>query len=321
MRASAFVVIFFLLLLAVQAALVKGLKEFRTGARGVTNRLMAGQLNAEILLLGSSRTEVHMDPVIIGERLDLECYNLGRSGLPMDVQFPLFEVYLKYNSKPRLVVQGLDIASLLPSTNIYRPGQFVPYLNEPAFYSSLTAIDPFLRYARWAPIVGISKYRTGYEALSGLFHFEPRERLIKGFSPQKLSWKDDFAKFKLQNRSGKQFEVSSLTESVLRRFLVFCKEQRLDVVLVYSPEYFEVDGIVINRPEVIAQMRKVASEFTVPLLDYTKHPLCQEKRYFYNSQHLNSEGARLFSTILADDLKKLRNATEMTDVHLSEPAN
>jgi hypothetical protein len=63
----------------------------------------------------------------------------------------------------------------------------------------------------------------------------------------------------------------------------------------YLPEEQEGQSLCVNRREVFRVFKQLATEFQVPFWDYSNHPLCQQRQYFYNSQHLNAKGAKLFS--------------------------
>ena len=69
--------------------------------------------------------------------------------------------------------------------------------------------------------------------------------------------------------------------------------------MVYSPEYQEMQELEKNRTEIMTTFRDVSRRFNVPFWDYSDSPLSKQQRLFNNSQHLNAEGAKAFSTDLA----------------------
>jgi len=81
-----------------------------------------------------------------------------------------------------------------------------------------------------------------------------------------------------------------------------CRDQEIPLLLVYSPEYHEMQALELNRKEVFALFQKICARYQIPLWDYSDHMLCRERAYFYNSQHLNDQGASLFSRDLAQRL-------------------
>jgi hypothetical protein len=74
------------------------------------------------------------------------------------------------------------------------------------------------------------------------------------------------------------------------------------VVLVYSPEYIESQRITRNRGQILADLRAIATEFRVPLWDFSGEAVGGMREYFYNSQHLNRKGATAFSQMLGERL-------------------
>ena len=65
-----------------------------------------------------------------------------------------------------------------------------------------------------------------------------------------------------------------------------------------------MQAIEKNRPGILAKAKKIADRFGAQLWDYSASPLCQARANFYNSQHLNADGASLFSAELGQRLVK-----------------
>ena len=93
------------------------------------------------------------------------------------------------------------------------------------------------------------------------------------------------------------------TENLLHSFLQECRDLRIKVILVYSPEQIEGQNFVTNRSEIINTFNDLAKDFNIFFLDYSNDAMCKDKNLFYNSMHLNAKGAELFSKKLVTDLK------------------
>jgi hypothetical protein len=74
------------------------------------------------------------------------------------------------------------------------------------------------------------------------------------------------------------------------------------VILVHSPEYIETDNFYLNRNDMLQRFKDMARGFGVPLWDYSEDPMCGNRAFFYNSQHLNHTGAGVFSKSIAQRL-------------------
>jgi len=77
------------------------------------------------------------------------------------------------------------------------------------------------------------------------------------------------------------------------------EQHGIRTILVMSPDYLGAHEFIRNRTDTLRTYREIADRFRVPFWDYSRAPMSAERAYFYNSQHLNHEGAAVFSTILA----------------------
>ena len=98
-RLAAFFALLALLVFATHAAITHGLRSTRTSQFGTLNRVMDGEVNADIVITGSSRAVVHYDPRVIEKATGLTAFNLGRNGSQTDMQVAFFKAYLKHKLK------------------------------------------------------------------------------------------------------------------------------------------------------------------------------------------------------------------------------
>jgi hypothetical protein len=301
-----FMAIFAFLVLAINGLLIKGLRKLDIGDYGIWNGIMEGKINAQILITGSSRTLVHFDSDIIHAAIpEMNCYNIGLDGSPINLQLPYFETYLKHNANPQIIIQGLDITLLNARKDIHNPQMYLPYLDEDTLYNCLSQIDRRFYWYKHVPLYGFALADYGLKelAISGLMGIEQKEYRFNGFMPVDKTWQDEFKKFKEQNPEGISYPIEDECIADLRSLLTIARDRNIRVILVYSPEYYENYPLTLNRAEIFATFRKIAADYQVPLWDYSGIPLCHDTTYFYNSQHLNRRGADAFSKIFAEDLR------------------
>jgi hypothetical protein len=84
--------------------------------------------------------------------------------------------------------------------------------------------------------------------------------------------------------------------------LRLCKDQGIKVVLIYSPEYREMQTFTTNRAQIFERFGELTYRFGAPVWDYSSSPISARRENFYNSQHLNAQGAMTFSKDLAENL-------------------
>lgn len=311
MRGSARIWVFFGLCLALayglHGAISGGLRRIKTSDKGAFNAAMAGQVNAQIVVNGSSRALVHYDPALLKQETGRTTYNLGRNGSHIDMQVAVLEAYLRHNRRPELVIQNLDPHSFVPTDEVYDPAQYFPYLEEQCLYDALRAIHPEAWRWKWLPLYAYVVEDMRFTWLRGLgawFGVQPREDHFSGYNPRDTKWTGDFERFKAQHPQGYSAHVETNGIRHVEALISLCQREGIPLIFCYSPEYSEMQRFTSNRHVLIDAFRQVAERGRVAFWDFSDSPVCANQHYFYNSQHLNREGSRLFSLDLG---KRLNN--------------
>jgi len=88
-------------------------------------------------------------------------------------------------------------------------------------------------------------------------------------------------------------------------YLRFCHGNGIQVFLVYSPEYIEVQRMTLNRQEIMVRFQQIANETGSVFLDYSNSQISLDRSQFYNSEHLNKTGSENFSRLVARDIHEM----------------
>lgn len=293
-----------LMALILDTVIYSGLRKIKTSGFGVWNKIVEGEINADILIGGSSRALNHYDPRIIQLRTGHSAYNIGLNGSQTDMQIARLKTYLQHNKKPSLLIFNLDLFSFQTTHGgVYDPGQYLPYLRELPLYESLMRINPELWKSRYFPLYGyaVEDLRfTWILGILGFFNWNFPEDHFLGFNPRHTQWTGDFERFKQMNPNGVHFEIEPDGVREMEDLLRLCHDQQIMTVLVYSPEYKSMQALTTNRTQVFDRYYDLSQRFGVQIWDYSESPISLRQENFYNSQHLNAEGATVFSTELAD---------------------
>jgi hypothetical protein len=303
-KITSFFVLVAALAFALDHAINHGLRSIRTSKFGSFNRVVQGRVNADIIISGSSRALSHYDPRMIQQVTGYSAYNIGMNASQIDFELAVLSTYLMHNLRPKLVVQNLDLFSLetTKSQGIYDPGYYIPYLGEQDIYRFLREVDPNVWKWKYIPLYGytVEDMRfTWVWGLLGCIGVSGPEDYYLGFNPRDRVWNADFSHFKAANRKGVSYSIMPAGVEALEGIIKLCNERKIGLILVYSPEYYEMQEIENNRPEIIRKFQEVADEFGVPFWDYSGSGICRQREFFNNSQHLNREGATFFSADFA----------------------
>jgi hypothetical protein len=303
-RLAIFFSIVILAMAMIQASINAGLRRIETSTFGVFNKIVNGHINASILVTGSSRASNHYDPREITRRTGLSAWNIGVDGSQTDMQLAVLQTYLHHNTAPVLLIHNLDSFAFVTSREgIAFPETYVPYLGEPAIYNTLTRIDTTWWKAKYLPLYGyaIEDMRfTWMLGIQSLAHRNPAEVRFAGFEPRATAWTEDFEHFRQANPNGVSFAIDPEAIRDFEQIVEEVASRRGQVLLVYSPVYYEMQKLDRKRSEVFARFEDIARRHHALLWDYSESAISKRRELFYNSQHLNADGAAAFSASLAD---------------------
>ena len=305
-RLCGFLALVAILIVSLDSTITAGLRRMTTSIYGVNNRIMRGEINADIVITGSSRAASHYDPRVIERVTGRRTFNLGRNGSQTDMQIAVFNSYLKHNRRPGVVLHNLDAFTFQTTPEVYNPAQYVPYLAEEDLYGPLRRINPHIWKSRYLPLYGYVAEDMSFSWLLGLKAFVPllqKDHLIDGFDPRDTKWTNEFDQFKDKAKEPVRWEIQPEGVRLMEGLLERCRRTGIHLILVYSPEYSEMQKLTGNRDEIFSLFKQMASRYRTPLLDYSNWRHAADTRYFTNSQHLNLDGAEEFSNDLAQDLK------------------
>jgi hypothetical protein len=270
------------------------------------NTILDGQLNAELLIYGSSRAWVQFDPRIIEDNLHQSVFNLGIDGYPFHIQHLRHLLALKNNPKPKTIIHAVDIGTLIKS-NWYNTDQFLPYmLWDKTFYDYTSSYEGFSYLDYIIPLV---RYRGRMDIIKTASEMifwpknNPTQR-VKGYQGQHTLWNSDFdnAKKTMKRYTAKP---DPFTLKLFDNYLETCKKQNINVILVYAPYHIDGQAFIENPQEMIDQYKAFAKKYGFLFLDFTQDPICYDRKYFYNTSHMNITGAELFTKKLCDKIKAL----------------
>jgi hypothetical protein len=323
LRPAIFVLLFAVLCLPLQRLLISGLRKCTGENLGTVNAALKGRIDAEILISGSSRAVFHYDPRIIEACTGKKTYNIGRDGCQLDEQLALFKAYLRHNRKPEYLIQNLDAFNLRANDGVSDDLSVLAWLHEDELYNNALSHRRYFMSYRCFPLIGFLRHgamKPSVEALFGLTNGGVR---VSGFFPQDKTWNDDFEKFRKLHPNGVTWPINPEGRRTLEGILEVCRQNDISVILVFSPEYKELQNLTANRREIISAFREISAEFRVPFWDYSQDPISSERDCFYNSSHLNRKGATAFSELVGTRLARelgLHQASPTNGVTMAQPS-
>lgn len=284
-----------------------GLKKTERGHFHTMNALMNDSINADVIILGSSRVAYGYDPYIIDSVLQCNSRNIGVSGQPFGVSCLRWRLYNRHNNPPKLIIVNCDFLEIGKMVeNGFEREQFYPYMFE-------SLVQPYLKDYGFTWVdkyVPLYRYHGDYKlmgiGLAEFFHIrhDHKGNPYKGYTPSYNEWSGGslemmIATDDLKGKADKQ--VVALLDSLVRNAI----SEGSKVVFVHAPYHSRLRD---NLDETVTQAvyDSLANLYAIPYLDYTHMEICSDSTYFQDGCHLNFRGSSVFSLKLAQDLDSLK---------------
>ena len=282
-----------------------GLRRTERGHFYTMNALMHKRMDADIVILGNSRAAGSYHPFYLDSILHVNSRNLGVSGQPFGVSYLRWELYQRNNTVPKLLIINIDYAELKVVNNGYEKEQYYPYMSDSLVkpyldlygFSWMEKHVPMYRYRGDYKLIGI-----GLMELTGIRH-DKKGNYYKGYSNPNDKWNGHNLDVKLRNgniRATYERQAVVLLEKLLEQSM----RDGCLVLFVYAPlherlkNHLEEDGVLQVDQD-------LSDRFNVRILDFSQMDFCSDTGYFRDGNHLNAEGARLFSMSLAHAIDSL----------------
>ncbi|MCR5444423.1 MAG: hypothetical protein K6E96_01910 [Bacteroidales bacterium] len=267
------------------------------------NTILRDGLHCDAVVMGSSRGQVQYDVHILDSILGLNSYNISVDGRCIDAEVTMYNFYRRHCPKPKLIIQNIDLGTLQMS-NGYEREQYLPYLcNDKSLYNEIAHREGFSWADRGLPLIRYAGYPELLKEAFGLPSKMARSKNIyKGYIAHENTW--DGSAYK--NIDTLDFICNPEATKIFDRYLAQCQQEDILVVMVYAPIYIGATrkmGSAVDS--MFALYQDFAEKYGYPILNYTYDSINYDTVNFYNATHLNRRGAEIFSTQLANDLKKI----------------
>lgn len=245
-----------------------------------------------ILIFGSSRAIHHYDPRIIEQKTGVSAYNCGTDGCGILLSYMQLSNILA-NYKPKAVI--LDFYGLYD----YMPeADYAKYLGweRPYYGRGNEAVDSVFHAVnaaeKWKMLSSAYRYNSKFlQVISD--NVKPLQQDIKGFRPEHGTLNAEFTSPAPWIKS----EPDPLKLEYIRRFAEKCRDNGVKLIIAVSPYYFKNDDIQIP-----AQVMQIFKTYGAIVLDHSADPeFVGQRKFFYDTNHLNSEGASRYTEKLLEE--------------------
>lgn len=255
---------------------------------------------ADVLILGSSRAKHSYDPEIFEDSAALSCFNAGRDGTEhLLFSYGQFKaVTSRYN--PEIIILDIRPEDLAFSAKEY--DMLSPLL---PYYNSHDEIKELL--LERGPFEGLKNISAIYpynslvfQVIMGNLEMNKKRKIhYNGYVPFRDSRvKGEIDSLPVQYTSPDKYKIGLLEEMIRT-----CNEAGIRLIFVYSPTWHLVS--VNAYDSLVAAM---CNENHIEYLNLSNHhEFLKNPGYFYDRTHLNDKGARVFTSMLINEIEILEN--------------
>lgn len=302
-RALVYTVIAILLAYAVRELEYYGIRRSKHGLFAKYNTCFVEKNNYNLLVIGSSRAESHFRPDLLDSATGLNSYNAGMPGATMPFIEGTLEAWLENSAPPEHLILNVDYHRFNASEDTIRqfPGYF-PYMSNHALYAKFSERDKRFPWFRWVPFYSMPYFNARYldNSIRGYLDIPGKydTTYIKGYTPIPVP-----APYDLDTVAYPRYSscLQPASWKSLQHIIAICKEKNIRLVLVLSPMYHRLTESITNEPQLVAELKAICGKNGLACFDYSLIPMCYDKRYFSDEDHLNRDGALVFSRMFCRD--------------------
>lgn len=260
-------------------------------------RYMVNEVDMPILLMGTSRCHQHYVSSIIRDSLGMDVYNGGiNSSDNIFAHYILLNLILQ-RYHPQLICLEVSTSDFCrQETPFNSVGFFAPYFGRCEQSDSVFRLANL--YWQYKTLHMFRYNAKATSSIAGLFAV-PAHIPKDGYVPQpRPDHSINYAPSAMETSTG----IDSTKIDFLQRFVSTCKKNKIKLVFTISPQY----SVVYEGAYSI--LEDIATRENIVLLNYHSQELFLNRPdLFHDYKHLWDEGAKLYTSIFASDLKKKIN--------------
>ena len=258
-----------------------------------------GQINAllerqdEVLVFGDSRAESHYVPEILAERLGGGVFNAGMKGSNALAQYGLEQlIFSRYI--PKLIIYDLSPYSIQKSKDPYgKLEPLYPYWRNPKIWDLIVQKGPLERVFFLSRVY---PYNSKIHSIVLFNVMRKRPNASNGYDGQLEVMSNE----RIGPTQTREEEFDDTMMNYLEKFIVSAQAHGVKVVVAISPHYSLGPFAFPTR------VRNMLAIPGIQTIDFEgpEYPEFEDYRLFHDTSHLNDTGARVFSALLGDDLRR-----------------
>jgi hypothetical protein len=249
---------------------------------------------AEVIILGSSRANHNYVPGIFEDSLHCSSYNAGKDGSFVLYSYAIFKSITKRYC-PKIIIVDIRPGDMnYNKTEYERLSLLLPYYQtHPEIRQIVDLRGPFEKVKLLSKIYPFNSMI--FQIAVGNLQKDNTNELNKGYVPLFKTMQNE----KMDSIYDNTPNIDKNKMRCLKDIVSTCSEKGIDLVFVYSPIWIKIKDPDKNI------LSEFCSENGLKYIDMSNDPFfLNNQKYFADYNHLNDEGARIFSSVLINRIMK-----------------
>ena len=267
-------------------------------------KLVTGNINKEIIIIGSSRGARNLIAKQIEDSLHLTSFNLSYPGSDIDFQNFILKTLLKFNKTPKIILLSLDDPIEFKKNDFlnFRLDRLYPlarfnYIN-----------DEMIRR-------GEKNFLSQFLVLSRInkVNFDLRKKKFNEFDTVRSNGSmpisftkqnSDLTFNTIKQQYTSEEELNIKIDSFLE-FQKLCAENNIELILIFPPNF----QIINNQFE--KRIKELTEKNVYTYIYDSTNNIYKDKLYYYDKNHLKENGAIVFTNEIIDFLSRTNIIKEL----------
>lgn len=276
----------------------RNVREINPGVGSVKTSFVCEIIDSDVLIIGSSRAEHHYVPNVMKQSLSLSVFNCGVDGSFFLYQTAVIQhVIQRY--LPKLIIWDVEPIVFMKGVNdvddVSRLSRLNSFYDTDSYIHDIIQIkSEFEKYKMYS-----MTYRYNYHIHDFFDALSTKKNKLNGYKPLYGTDKT------LAQPEKRQIENIYYQENVelFKRILELCSQKKVPLVISFSPRFTDDNAFDTIQYK---KLFEVANEYNVPIINFYHHPdFMFNPTLFKDVNHLNDDGAKLFTERFCEELEKL----------------
>lgn len=254
------------------------------------------KVDAEVLIMGSSRANHHYVTSILSDSLNKTVFNCGLDGQGFDYSVAMIYAVLKRYT-PETIIIDINPRMLDNSSSFGNMSELYPYYSKDELFKEMIIHeDPNNRYKMLSQMY---KYNSRIISLARRMFLADHNQ-DDGYHPLPNNG------YIFSNLNNVEYisnnEIDDYKEELLLYCIESCKEKNINLILSVSPRYQESN---IHQDSSYIHLKKLLEENNTPLIYMGDNTVINDSTLYKDAAHLNHNGAVAFTKAFVGRLKEV----------------